>query len=101
MLGNDQLCKVHGIGSIKLRMFDGTCKILTDVRFFPKLKRNLISLGALEAKGYEFKSQGGVLLVLKGSRVIMKGKRNNSLYYLEAKTVIGEVTVVSVQDAKL
>ena len=44
-MGNDNPCKTAGIGSIKLRNHDGSTRILRDVRYVPKLKKNLISLG--------------------------------------------------------
>lgn len=71
MLGNDQVCKVMVIGTVKLKLIDGFIRILTEVRFIPQLKRNLISLGALEAKGCRFKLDNGNLLILKGSKVLM------------------------------
>ena len=46
-MGNDN----PGICSIKLRNHDGSTRIFRDVRYVPKLKKNLISLGALESKG--------------------------------------------------
>lgn len=56
LLGNDQVCKVKGIGKIRLRLADGSVKVLTEVRFIPQIKRNLISLGMLESKGYGYSS---------------------------------------------
>ena len=47
-MGNDISCKVVGIGSIQIKMFDGTIKILTDVRHVPEVRKNLISLGVLD-----------------------------------------------------
>ncbi|KAL1540303.1 hypothetical protein AAHA92_24674 [Salvia divinorum] len=72
LLGNDQVCSVRGIGSIRLKLHDHAVKLLTDVRFIPNIKRNLISLGALESKGYEFCSKNGCLEVSKSSRIVMK-----------------------------
>ena len=46
-MGNDNPCKTTEIGSIKLRNHDGSTRILRDVRYVPKLKKNLISLKAL------------------------------------------------------
>ncbi len=40
-----------GIGTICIQMFDGVIHTLTDVRHIPDLKRNLISLGALDSLG--------------------------------------------------
>lgn len=66
ILGNDKACKVKSIGSVKLRMHDGSYKILQQVRYVPDLKRNLISLGTLESNGHSFKSENGIMRVLKG-----------------------------------
>lgn len=43
LMGNDVLCKVIGIGTIKIRMFDGIMRTLGDVRHVPELRKNLIS----------------------------------------------------------
>lgn len=56
---------VLGIGSIKLKMFDGMEKILSNVRCILGLKRNLISLGDLDKSGYTCKSELGTLKITK------------------------------------
>ncbi|KAL8490772.1 hypothetical protein ACS0TY_022680 [Phlomoides rotata] len=89
LLGNGKSCKVKGIGSIRIKMFDGADKILSKVRLVPDLKRNIISLGSLTATGCKFRAEGDSILVLKGERVLMKGERMNDLYILDGKTVIG------------
>ena len=77
-------CKIEGIGSIRIKMFDGIIRTLTDVRYIPKMKRNLISMSALDAKGYKYSGGDSVLKVTKGSLVVMKGdlSSTNGLYYL-------------------
>lgn len=101
ILGNDEICTVEGIGSIKLRVHDGSHKIITEVRYIPQLKRNLISLGILESKGYWFRSRNGVLHVLKDNNVAMKGVRHQSMYHLDAVTVVGEVGLSTDDEAVL
>ncbi|KAL1535775.1 Retrovirus-related Pol polyprotein from transposon TNT 1-94 [Salvia divinorum] len=91
ILGNDQTCEVKGIGDINLKVLDVSIKILMGVRYIPKIKRNLISLGLLESKGCSFNSESGVLKVMKNSRVILEARRKNSLYYLMAETLTGSV----------
>lgn len=93
LLGNDQVGQIKGIGRIKMRMHDGAIKILTDVRYIPQVKRNLVSLGTLELKGYSFTSSGGKLVVHKGSEVKMVAKRVGSLYYLDANVISGQANV--------
>ena len=47
------------------------------------LKKNLISLGTLDSNGYKFSAEGEVLRVSKGSFVVMKGKKVDTLYILK------------------
>ena len=37
-MGNGIPCKIVGVGSIRIRMFDGIVRELTDVRYVPNLK---------------------------------------------------------------
>lgn len=48
-------------------------RILSNVRYIPDLKRNVISLGSLNALGLEFYTEKGSLLVTKGSKIVMEG----------------------------
>jgi hypothetical protein len=54
LMGNNNPCKTIGVGSVKIKMFDGIIRTLTDVRHVPKLKKNLISLGVLDSGGHKF-----------------------------------------------
>lgn len=62
---NDQMCKLIGTGTIKLKLGDGTVKTLEDVRHVLELKRNLISLSVLAKEGYVFKGHGEELKVTR------------------------------------
>jgi hypothetical protein len=57
------------------------------------MKRNLISLGTLEAMGFKFSVDNGVLKVYQGNPVLLKVERINNLYYLQGSTVIGTAVV--------
>jgi len=61
------------IGTVHIKMFDGMVQELKEVRYVPQLKRNLISVGALEALGLKVSIRDGVLKMIKGSMVILKG----------------------------
>jgi hypothetical protein len=56
LMGNDR-CKAIGIDTIKVRMFDGVVKILTNVRYVPDLKKNMISLSTLDSLGYSYSTK--------------------------------------------
>ena len=49
IIGDDHSCKVEGICTIYVKMFDGIVWELKEVRYIPQLKMNLISIGALKA----------------------------------------------------
>ena len=68
------LCKVKGIGTIQIRMYDGLVRIFTKVRYIPFMKINLISLGTLERDGYEFIRKDRELNISKKSQVIIKSE---------------------------
>ncbi|KAG8490786.1 hypothetical protein CXB51_014006 [Gossypium anomalum] len=69
LMGNNASCKIAGVGTIKVKMFDGVVRTLSDVRYVPELKRNLISLSTLDSKGYRYTAESGVLKISKGSTV--------------------------------
>jgi len=60
------------------------------------MTRNLISLGILEANGCRYSAENGVLKVMKGAMVLMKGFRQGSLYLLQSTTVTGSVIVCTI-----
>ena len=73
LMGNDASCMVFGIGSIRVMMFDGVIRMLCDVRHVPYQRKNLISLGALDSNGFNYKFAKGVMKVNKGVLTMIKG----------------------------
>ena len=99
LMGNNAPCKVVGKGAVQIKMFDGIIRTLTNVRHVPDLKRNLVSLGTLDAQGCRFSAEGGVLKITKGALVVMKACRSGNLYVLQGSTVTGVVAVSSTPKA--
>ncbi|OMO71892.1 hypothetical protein CCACVL1_18036 [Corchorus capsularis] len=93
--------KIKGIGSVKLRLHDGSVKMLGNVRYVPNFTRNLISLGKLDSLGYGYSCRGGGLKITKGSMIVMKGVKNSkNLYELIGSTIKGDGSVSSHQIEK-
>lgn len=59
-------CKIAGIRTIRIKLFDGAVRTISEVRYVPDLNRNLISLSTLYSKVYKYNGEGGVLKVSKG-----------------------------------
>ncbi|KAG8489614.1 hypothetical protein CXB51_017589 [Gossypium anomalum] len=96
LMGNNASCKIAGVGTIKVKMFDGVVRTLSDVRHVPELKKNLISLSALDSKGYRYTAKSGVLNISKGPLVVMKGQRKTvKLYVLQGFNITGDAAVAS------
>ena len=70
-------------------MFDRIVRTITEVRHVPSIKRNMISLGTLDVRGYRYSSQGGALKVSKGVVVVLKEKMSGGLYRLVGKVLMG------------
>ncbi|GJW86312.1 retrotransposon protein, putative, ty1-copia subclass [Tanacetum coccineum] len=86
----------YGIGSVRLQNEDGTIVTLKGVRYSPKLKKNLISVGTLESKGFKVKAKDGVMKIISGVLVVMKGIRKiNNTYHYKGRTVVGSVAAVT------
>ncbi|KAG8500597.1 hypothetical protein CXB51_004498 [Gossypium anomalum] len=96
LMGNNASCKIADVGTIKVKMFDGVVRTLSDVRHVPELKKNLISLSTLDSKRYKYTTESRVLKISKGSLVVIKEKKKTAkLYVLQGSTVIGNVVVTS------
>lgn len=56
--------------------------MLTDVRHVHDQKKNLISLGTLDATGYKYTGEGEVLNVSKGTLVVIKAFKTTYLNFV-------------------
>ncbi|GJX32777.1 hypothetical protein Tco_0242632 [Tanacetum coccineum] len=56
-------CHVRGTSKAQVQMRDGSNFVLNNVRYVPKLRRNLISLGTLGKEGFTVKMQSGKIKV--------------------------------------
>jgi hypothetical protein len=91
IIGDESTQEISRIGSIQIKVHDGTFKTLTNVRYIPKMKRNLISLGKFEAM--LIMDSKFLELVSHGNRVVLKAECINNHYYLHGSTITGTAAV--------
>ena len=48
----------------------------------------------MESKGFKVMLENGIIKVMNGSMIVMKGIRNRNLCYLKGSTVTGVLTIV-------
>lgn len=94
-MGNNHTCRVIGIGSVSLKMKDGSVKLLRNVRHVPNLKRNLISLGMLDSIGCTYGGSDGTIEVKKDSKTVLTGIKINGLYVIQDVQMVQSALVVS------
>ena len=72
LMGKDASFKIAVVGTIRIKMYDGTVRMLADVKHAPCVKMNLISLSTLDSKGYKYTGEGRALKVSKSALVLLK-----------------------------
>jgi len=97
-LGNNKACKIQGMGTIHLKMFDDRDFLLKNVRYIPERKRNLISISMFDGLGYCTRIERGMMRISHGALVIAKGSKIHGLYILEGSTVIAHTPIASVNN---
>ncbi|GKG12111.1 gag-pol polyprotein, partial [Tanacetum coccineum] len=94
---NDHELKILGIGSIMVKMHDGTVRTIHDVRHVKGLKKNLLSLGQLDDLGCKVEIQNKIMKIIKGALILMKGEKvAENLYQMKGEIMQeAEASVVS------
>jgi hypothetical protein len=91
VLGDDARYTVRGVGTSTFQLDSDMQLKLEEVLYVPEMKRNLVSISALEDKGYKITfSEGRVLAWHKDSHISSSkviGVREKSLYKLTIKPV--------------
>ena len=71
-MGDYHALEIVGIGTIKIKMFNGTIRTIGEVRHVNGLKKNLLSLGQMDSHGYKTHVDNGIMKIVKGALVLMK-----------------------------
>ena len=90
-MGNSGVSKIVGIGDVFLETFIGNKLVLKDVRHVLDICLNLISTGRLDDEGFTYSFDESKWELTKGSLVVARGKKQNTLYVMEAKLHKGEI----------
>jgi hypothetical protein len=76
-------------------MFDESICILTNVRFIPNMRNNLISLGMLGTKRLTWSASGGLLEVKRSEVIAIRGYKHQNmhknLHVLEGTTIMKKI----------
>jgi len=74
-MGNDHALEIAGIGTIKLKMYDGSIHTISGVRYVKGLKKNLLSVGQFDSLGYKIRTNNGIMKIVKEALVVLKARK--------------------------
>ena len=87
-MGNDHALEIVGVGTVKIKMYDGTVRTIQEVRHLKGLKKNLLSVGQLDDLRCKIHIEGGILKVVRGALVVIKAEKlSANLYILMGETL--------------
>ena len=92
-MGNSGVSKIVDIGDVCIETSIGNKLVPMNVRHVPNIRLNLISTGRLDDEGCTNSFGESKWKLTKGSLVMAKGKKQNTLYVMEAKLHKGEINV--------
>lgn len=99
LLRDNQPYKILGRGIIGIKMFDGCVRLLDNVKYNPRLKRNLVYIGTLDFMGYVMKING-IIKVIKDIMNLMNGTISaTGLYILKGHTIYNVDTIADTKMA--
>ncbi|KAE8688664.1 arginine/serine-rich protein 45-like [Hibiscus syriacus] len=83
---NDHALEIVGVRTIKLKMYDGTIKVVRNVK---DLKKNLLSYGLLDNNASKIETRKGIMKVFRGALVVLKCEKiATNLYMLKGETLL-------------
>jgi hypothetical protein len=74
-MGNDHALEIAGIGTIKLKMYDGSIHTISGVRHVKGLKKTLLSVGQFDSLGCKIRTENGIMKIVKGALVVLKARK--------------------------
>src|SRR5512137_3037430 len=94
-MGNEGTCRIVGIGDVWLSTPTGCKLLLKDVRHVLEVGLNLISADRLDDEGYTGSIQNGVMKFSKGSLIVARARKVNTLYLMNARLCPEELNVAA------
>lgn len=79
-LADGKAVEVMGKGDVSVKLTHGGSLELKNVKYIPRLKKNLISVAQLATSGYKVVFDGGSWKIVKGAMIIARGTRTGTLY---------------------
>jgi hypothetical protein len=74
-MNNDHALKIVGIGTIKLKIYDGSIHTILEVRRVKGLKKNILSVGQFDNLGCKIHLDNGIIKIVRGVLVVLNARK--------------------------
>ncbi|KAG6780349.1 hypothetical protein POTOM_013203 [Populus tomentosa] len=89
-MGDNHALEIAGIGTIKLKMYDGLIRTISGVRHVKDLKKNLLSVGQFDSLGCKIRTDNGIMKIIQGALVVLKARKTvANMFVLMGETHYG------------
>ena len=95
---DDHALEIVGIGTIKIKMFDGIIRTIEEVRHVKGLKKNLLSLGQIDSHGCKTHVENEVMKITRGALVLIKAEKIGANMFMLKGETLQEVDVCVVSN---
>jgi len=101
-MGDNHALEIAGIGTIKLKMYDGLIRTIIGVHHVKDLKKNLLSVGQFDSLGCKIRIENGIMKIIKGALVVLKARKTvANMFVLMGETHHGaEASIALASPAK-
>ncbi|CAM8956547.1 unnamed protein product [Rhodiola kirilowii] len=98
MLGDHTSLKIQGIGTVPIKLHDGVTRVLTNVKWVPNLRRNLLSESEFDKMGCHIITFNGIREISKDGKVLIKGVNRGGLYHVITSSEINVSKAITESD---
>ena len=74
-MSDDHVLEIAGIGTVKIKIFNGTIHTIEEVQYVSSLKKNLLSLGQIDSFACKTHVENEIMKIAKGSLILMKEEK--------------------------
>ena len=90
-MGDDHALEIASIGTVKIKMFDGTVRTIKKVQHVNGLKKNLLSLGQIDNLGCKTHIENMIMKIARGTLVLIKAEKISANMFILKREILQEV----------
>ena len=92
-MGDNHTLEIASIGTIKIKIFDGTVRTIEEVRHVNDLKKNLLSLGQIDSHRCKTHVENKIMKIARCALVLMKAEKIGANMFMLKREILQKADV--------